>query len=106
MVIKKLKQLIKDLEKKNKTTDVLSFPFYEKREINNFFKKKIPFYLGDIIINLDKIIDQTRDRKDIRIQFDKLWIHGLAHLLGYRHKFDKDYKKMKIIEKKFFNLVN
>ena len=103
---KEIKKINKKFRKKNKATDVLSFPFYEKKEINNFIKKKIPFYLGDIIINLDKIIDQTRDIKDVRIQFDKLWIHGLTHLLGYRHKFDKDYKKMKIIEKKFFNLVN
>ena len=96
----------KKFRKKNKVTDVLSFPFYEKKEINKFFKKKISFYLGDIIINLDKVIDQSKNKKKIRNEFDRLWIHGLAHLIGYRHKFNKDYVKMKKIEKKFFNIVN
>ena len=103
---KEIKKINKKFRKKNKTTDVLSFPFYEKKEIKNLLKKKIPFYLGDIIINLDKIIDKLNNKKDIKVEFDKLWIHGLAHLLGYRHKFKKDYIKMKKVEKNFFNLVN
>ena len=103
---KETKSFNKIFRKKNKATDVLSFPFYEKKKMKNLFKKKIPFYLGDIIINLDKIKNQSNNKKDMRIEFDKLWIHGLAHLLGYRHKFNKDYAKMQKIEKIFFNLVN
>ena len=53
---KEIKKINKKFRKKNKITDVLSFPFYEKREIKKFLKKKNSFYLGDIIINLDKII--------------------------------------------------
>jgi len=103
---KEIKTINKKFRKKNKTTDVLSFPFYERKEIKNFLKKKISFYLGDIIINLDKITDKSDNKKNIKIKFDELWIHGLLHLLGYRHKFNKDYTRMKKIEKKFFNLVN
>ncbi len=101
---KEIRTINKKFRKKNKITDVLSFPFYERKEIKTLFKKKNSFYLGDIIINLDKI--NNRSNKKIKIEFDKLWIHGLAHLLGYRHKFNRDYSKMKKIEKKFFNLVN
>jgi len=96
-----IKIINKKFRKKNKITDVLSFPFYERKKIREFFKKKIPFYLGDIIINLDKITDQSNNKKSIKIEFDKLWIHGLAHLLGYRHRFNKDYAKMKKIENSF-----
>ena len=103
---KEIKKINNKFRKKNKTTDVLSFPFYEKKETKNLLKKKIPVYLGDIIINLDKIIDKLNNKKDNKVEFDKLWIHGLAHLLGYRHKFKKDYIKMKKVEKNFFNLVN
>ena len=39
-------------------------------------------------------------------EFDRLWIHGLVHLFGYKHKSDKDFKKMSRIEKEYFNLVN
>ena len=101
-----IKVINKKFRKKNKITDVLSFPFYEKKEMKDFFKKKTTFYLGDIIINLDKIKNKSNNKKNIQIEFDKLWIHGLTHLLGYRHRFNKDYGKMKKIEKIFFNLVN
>jgi len=60
---KEIKTINKKFRKKNKITDVLSFPFYERREIKNFFKKKTYFYLGDIIINLDKIINQSNKKK-------------------------------------------
>ena len=103
---KEIKSINKKFRKKNKITDVLAFPFYEKREINKFFKKNVSFYLGDIIINLDKITKKSKEKKIIKIEFDKLWIHGLAHLLGFRHKYNKDYIKMIKIEKKFFKLLN
>jgi len=40
------------------------------------------------------------------MEFDKVWIHGFLHLLGYDHIKDKDYFKMKKIEKRFLNLIN
>ena len=47
-----IKKLNKSFRKKNKTTDVLSFPFYNKKD---FKKKKLlgkkEIYLGDVIIN-------------------------------------------------------
>ena len=49
-----IKKLNKKFRKKNKTTDVLSFPFYNKKLINKLKKKK-EIYLGDIIINFNKI---------------------------------------------------
>ena len=103
---KEIKKINKKFRKKNKTTDVLSFPFYEKKHLTKILKTEKKIYLGDIIINLDKIIDKLNNKKDIKVEFDKLWIHGLAHLLGYRHKLKKDYIKMKKVEKNFFNLVN
>ena len=40
--------------KKNKITDVLSFPFYKKKDLIKKLKKEKELYLGDIIINLPK----------------------------------------------------
>ena len=67
--------------------------------------KEKEIYLGDIIINLNKI-QKRKIKKDFTVQFDRLWIHGLVHLFGYEHKKNKDYKVMQRIEKKYFNLVN
>ena len=50
-----IKKLNAKFRKKNKTTDVLSFPFYSPKEIKKKLKSKKQLYLGDIIINLNKI---------------------------------------------------
>ena len=87
-----VKKLNKKFRKKNKTTDVLSFPFYNYSEIRKFKAKNI--YLGDVILNFYKI-----DKKNFKDNFNKLWIHGLLHLLGYKHSKNKDYYKMNKLEK-------
>jgi probable rRNA maturation factor len=102
---KEIKDLNKKFRKKNKTTDILSFPYHTKVELNKKLKTEKEIYLGDIIINLYKIKDKNI-KKNFRIEFDRLWIHGLMHLFGYVHKKNKDFEKMNKIEKKYFNLVN
>ena len=39
-------------------------------------------------------------------EFDKVWVHGLLHLIGYDHVKNKDYFKMNKIEKKILNSIN
>ena len=102
---KEIKFLNKKFRKKNKTTDVLSFPFQKKNELKKKLKKETEVYLGDIIINLSKI--KSKNKKNFfKIEFDRLWIHGLVHLLGHDHQKHKDFKIMHQIEKKYFDLVN
>ena len=100
-----IKKLNKKYRKKNKTTDVLSFPFYNKKELQKKLKKEKEIYLGDIIINLNKI--KSKKNKNIfKIEFNKLWIHGLTHLFGYDHSKDQDFYQMNKIEKKFLSYLN
>ena len=102
---KEIKLLNKKFRKINKSTDVLSFPFQKKNEFKKKLKKEKEIYLGDIIINLNKI----KNRKVLKIfkfEFDCLWIHGLVHLFGHDHKKKKDFLKMRQIEKKYFDFVN
>ena len=102
---KEIKLLNQKFRKKNKTTDVLSFPFQTKLEFKKKIKKEKEIYLGDIIINLNKIKNK-KVLKYFKFEFDRLWIHGLVHLLGHKHKKDKDFLKMSQIEKKYFDIVN
>ena len=86
---KNIKKLNKIFRKKNKSTDILSFPLYKKIKI----KKNT--YLGDIIISynyLDK--PRSQDLKSFKEKVAKLLIHGFLHLLGFDHKKNKDYSKM------------
>jgi len=78
----------------------LSFPFYEKNILYKLLRKKqTSIYLGDIIVNLDKIIKKSK-KESFNIVFDKIWIHGLVHLLGYRHKSNQDFSVMQKLENK------
>ena len=101
---KEIKNLNKKFRKKNKSTDVLSFPFYEKNQLNNKIREEKEVYLGDIIINLSQV--KKKNNKDkFKEELNKLWIHGLLHLLGYDHKSNSQYLQMQKIEKKFSYLI-
>ena len=101
---KEIKNLNKKFRKKNKSTDVLSFPFYEKNQLNNKIRKEKEVYLGDIIINLSQVKKKNNKAK-FKEELNKLWIHGLLHLLGYDHKSNSQYLQMQKIEKKFSYLI-
>ena len=102
---KEIKKLNKKFRKKNKSTDVLSFPSYQKKEIKVLLKKKTKFYLGDIVININKI-DHKKNSQGVKNNLNMLLIHGLLHLMGYRHGINKDYIKMHNLEKKLLIFIN
>jgi len=92
---KNVKKLNKEFRKKNKSTDILSFPFNKKIK---FSKKN---YIGDIIISYN-FIDKPKSQKlkVFRDKLIKIFIHGFLHLLNFDHKKNKDYEKM-LNEEKF-----
>ena len=97
---KNIKKLNKVFRKKNKSTDILSFPLDKKIKI----KKNT--YLGDIIISynyLDK--PKSQDLKSFKEKVAKILIHGFLHLLGFDHKKNKDYFKMLKEENLLFKSV-
>ncbi len=101
---KEIKKLNKRFRKKNKSTDVLSFPFYEKNKLNKKINRKKEIYLGDIIINLSKVKNKNNSNK-FKQELNKLWIHGLLHLLGYNHKSNSEYLQMQKLENKLLHLI-
>ena len=78
---KEMKSLNYKFRKKNKPTDVLSFPLKNKN------------YIGDIAISYE-IINKRSKKTNFFFELDKMWIHGYFHLIGYDHKKFDDYKKM------------
>ena len=86
---KNIKKLNKEFRNKNKSTDILSFPFYKKNKISKMT------YIGDIIISYN-FIDKPKKQKlkSFREKLIKIFIHGFLHLLSFDHKRDKDFKKM------------
>ena len=95
-----IKKLNKVFRKKNKSTDILSFPLTKKIKISK------NTYLGDIIISynyLDK--PRSQDLKSFKEKVTKIFIHGFLHLLGFDHKKNKDYSKMLKEENLLFKSV-
>ena len=97
---KNIKILNKKFRKKNKHTDILSFPSGQKTK--NL--KKI--YLGDIIISYNYM---NKPKNLTNFEFKKktikIFIHGYLHLLGYDHINLKDYQTMYREEKKVFKSI-
>ena len=97
---KNIKILNKKFRKKNKHTDILSFPSGQKTK--NL--KKI--YLGDIIISYN-YMNKPKDLSNFEFKKKtiKIFIHGYLHLLGYDHINLKDYQIMYREEKKVFKSI-
>ena len=98
----KMKYLNKKFRNKNKTTDVLSFPNLDTVDLKK--KTNTEVYLGDIALSYE-IINRRSKTSNFDLEFDKVWIHGYLHLLGYDHKKIKDYKVMKKIENKIIKIL-
>ena len=97
----KMKKLNKKFRKRNKSTDVLSFPAFSKKNFMSIKEKKI--YIGDLAASYEII--NSRSKKKFLTEFDKVWVHGFLHLIGYDHIKNKDYYKMSKIEKRILNSI-
>jgi len=95
-----IKKLNKKFRKKNKPTDILSFPSEKKINI-----KKI-MYLGDIAISYD-FMNKPKNLKDLEFKDNviKIFIHGYLHLLGHNHNKISDFKIMLKEEEKIYKEI-
>jgi len=98
-----MKKLNKKFRNRNKSTDVLSFPFLSSNNLK--FTKQKKFYIGDVATSYE-IINSRSKKDNFLLEFDKAWVHGLLHLIGYNHVQNKDYFKMNKIEKRILNSIN
>ena len=97
---KNIKKLNKVFRKKNKSTDILSFPLDKKIKISK------NTYLGDIIISYNYLNEpKSQDLKLFKEKVIKIFIHGFLHLLGFDHKKNRDYSKMLKEENFLFKYV-
>ena len=99
---KKIKILNKKFRKKNKSTDVLSFPNILPGDLKLIKENNI--YIGDIAASYE-IINKRSLKNNFNTEFDKVWVHGLLHLIGYDHIKNKDYYKMNKIEKRILSSI-
>ena len=97
-----MKKLNNKFRNRNTSTDVLSFPFLSSNNLKFLKQKKI--YIGDIAVSYE-VINSRSKKKNFFLEFDKVWVHGLLHLIGYNHIKNKDYFKMSKFEKRILNSI-
>ncbi|MCI8383367.1 MAG: rRNA maturation RNase YbeY [Clostridia bacterium] len=102
--LENIQQINKEYRKIDKATDVLSFPMFEKDELdqkiekNNFIQEDI---LGDIIISVEKVEEQAKEYgHSFEREFCYMLVHGFYHLMGYDHIQEEDKIKMRPKEEK------
>lgn len=88
----------------DRPTDVLSFPMFEKEELelkikNNIFEHED--VLGDIVISIEQVQKQAEEYgHSFEREFSYMLVHGFYHLMGYDHIKEEDKLKMRPKEEK------
>ncbi len=91
----------------DKATDVLSFPMFEKEELDRKIENKDFLFedmLGDIIISIEKVKEQAEEYgHSFERELSYMLVHGFYHLMGYDHIKEEDKKVMRPKEEKILN---
>lgn len=105
-----IKNINKQYRNIDKTTDVLSFPMFEKDELENKIKNRLFEHediLGDIIISIPKVEEQAKEYgHSFEREFSYMIVHGFYHLVGYDHIKEEDKQEMRQKEDKILNQLN
>ncbi len=98
----RIKKLNRQYRKKNKVTDVLSFP--AKAEV--FVPKDDKNFLGEIVICL-RVVKKTSRRENIPFEEElaRVFIHGILHILGYDHLKPEEEKVMIAKQEKYLEEI-
>lgn len=102
-------QINKEYRDVDRETDVLSFPMFEKNEIdekikNNDFEHED--ILGDIVISIEKVKGQAIEYgHSFEREFAYMLVHGFYHLMGYDHIKEEDKAVMRPKEEKVLNAL-
>lgn len=92
-----IKKINREFRSKDKATDVLSFPFLDKKSLQNTLPAHI--FLGDIVLAFETINNEaSKAKKDFYEHLTHLILHSLLHLLGHDHMKAGDAKIMEGLE--------
>lgn len=105
--IRKLNNTYRNIDKE---TDVLSFPMFEKEEIDRIREKqeksKISEPIGDIVISIDRVIEQADEYgHSFERELSYMVVHGFYHIIGYDHIEEEDKKIMRPKEEHILSLL-
>ena len=104
-----IKKINKEYRKIDKETDVLSFPMFEKQELDEIIANKKFEYedvLGDIVISIARVEEQAKEYgHSFERELSYMVVHGFYHVMGYDHIKEEDKQKMRPKEEKILNAL-
>ena len=102
-----IRKINKEYRKIDKETDVLSFPMFEKQELDEMIAKEQFEHedvLGDIIISIARVEEQAKEYgHSFERELSYMVVHGFYHVMGYDHIKEEDKVKMRPKEEKILN---
>ena len=91
----------------DKETDVLSFPMFEKQELDDMIENQEFEHedvLGDIVISIARVEEQAKEYgHSFERELSYMVVHGFYHVMGYDHIKEEDKIKMRPKEEKILN---
>ena len=103
-------EVIQEANKKyrniDKPTDVLSFPMFERQELEAMLKNdyEVEDVLGDLIISIPRVEEQAVEYgHSFERELAYMVVHGFYHLMGYDHMEENDKKEMRAKEDAVLN---
>ena len=105
-----IKLLNKKYRNIDKSTDVLSFPMFDKEEIDKIRKNLNIQYndiLGDMVISIEQVKIQAKEYgHSFERELSYMVVHSFYHLLGYDHMSEDEKKVMREKEEYVLEKLN
>ncbi|MBI1275121.1 rRNA maturation RNase YbeY [bacterium] len=93
--------------KKNKPTNVLSFPMYEGIDAIKEAVEPPPLMLGDISMAYETLVKEADEQgKSLYAHTAHMLVHGVLHLAGYDHEDDADAEAMEAFETEILSTLS
>ena len=94
----------------DKPTDVLSFPMFQKEELDKKIKEKDFQYqdiLGDIVISIPKVEEQAKEYgHSFERELSYMLVNGFYNLMGYDNMEEEDKKEMRTKEENILKTLD
>lgn len=105
-----IREINKEYRNIDKETDVLSFPMFEKIEIDEMVRKQeniVSDVFGDIVISIDRVKEQAVEYgHSFERELAYMVVHGFYHLRGYDHMTDEEKTEMRAKEENILSKLN
>jgi probable rRNA maturation factor len=90
-----MRELNREYRKKDKATNVLSFPAPKAMRVKGVLE-----HLGDVALGLETCVREANEQgKTLKNHVMHLSVHGTLHLLGYDHMTDEEAEEMESLER-------